>query len=264
MERAPSPPPVGRGRPPVRWQLTAIAAELFPDRHADLTVELIGSIRAALGEEGLERVLEARGQAQLVGLPEGAPRSCRQLGAGPGAPPGRGAQRRGLPGRGEVGRGRVPRAGRAPLPGVRRGVGLPGPLPDRARAVPGGAWATTSPSSGSSTCCRATSAVPTASPRLRRRPPLALRLAPSRCAPQCVLPLVGGRTAASHRQRSSGGSSLGPTWASSHAEMGPASRHRPSTRSLALAVCSQAATGHPRQTVRPLRRSRSMRGWSLA
>jgi predicted ArsR family transcriptional regulator len=65
VERAPSPPPVGRGRPPVRWQLTPIAAELFPDRHADLTVELIGSIRAALGEEGLERVLEARGQAQL-------------------------------------------------------------------------------------------------------------------------------------------------------------------------------------------------------
>jgi len=65
VERAPSPPPVGRGRPPVRWQLTSIAAELFPDRHADLTVELIGSIRAALGEEGLERVLEARGQAQL-------------------------------------------------------------------------------------------------------------------------------------------------------------------------------------------------------
>ena len=65
VERAPSPPPVGRGRPPVRWQLSAIAAELFPDRHADLTVELIGSIRAALGEEGLERVLEARGQAQL-------------------------------------------------------------------------------------------------------------------------------------------------------------------------------------------------------
>jgi len=49
----------------VRWQLSAIAAELFPDRHADLTVELIGSLRAALGEEGLERVLEARGQAQL-------------------------------------------------------------------------------------------------------------------------------------------------------------------------------------------------------
>ena len=66
VERAPSPPPVGRGRPPVRWQLTAIAAELFPDRHADLTVELIGSIRAALGDEGLERVLEARGQAQLT------------------------------------------------------------------------------------------------------------------------------------------------------------------------------------------------------
>ena len=48
VERAPSPPPVGRGRPPVRWQLTAIAAELFPDRHADLTVEPISStVRSA-------------------------------------------------------------------------------------------------------------------------------------------------------------------------------------------------------------------------
>ena len=73
VERAPSPPPVGRGRPPVRWQLTAIAAELFPDRHADLTVELIGSIRAALGEEGLERVLEARGQAQLAAYRKALP-----------------------------------------------------------------------------------------------------------------------------------------------------------------------------------------------
>jgi predicted ArsR family transcriptional regulator len=66
VERAPPPPPSGRGRPPVRWQLTSIAAELFPDRHADLTVELIGSIRTALGDEGLDRVLEARSRAQLA------------------------------------------------------------------------------------------------------------------------------------------------------------------------------------------------------
>jgi predicted ArsR family transcriptional regulator len=66
VERAPSPPPSGRGRPPVRWQLTSLASELFPDRHADLTVELIGSIRSALGEEGLDKVLAARSGAQLT------------------------------------------------------------------------------------------------------------------------------------------------------------------------------------------------------
>ena len=37
--------PAGRGRPPVAWHLTSLATSLFPDRHADLTVELIGSIR---------------------------------------------------------------------------------------------------------------------------------------------------------------------------------------------------------------------------
>ena len=39
-----SAPPQGRGRPPVRWRLTALANDLFPDRHADLTVELIEAI----------------------------------------------------------------------------------------------------------------------------------------------------------------------------------------------------------------------------
>jgi predicted ArsR family transcriptional regulator len=53
-----------RGRPPVRWSLTALAAELFPDRHADLTVELLDSIRAAVGEEGLDRVIDARARRQ--------------------------------------------------------------------------------------------------------------------------------------------------------------------------------------------------------
>jgi predicted ArsR family transcriptional regulator len=56
--------PIGRGRPPVRWRLTALAAELFPDRHGELTVELIGSIRDAVGEDGLERVIDARTAAQ--------------------------------------------------------------------------------------------------------------------------------------------------------------------------------------------------------
>ena len=59
--------PVGRGRPPVAWRLTPVATSLFPDRHADLTVELIDSIRAALGEKGLAKVLGSRARAQEAG-----------------------------------------------------------------------------------------------------------------------------------------------------------------------------------------------------
>ncbi|HUC32150.1 MAG TPA: metalloregulator ArsR/SmtB family transcription factor [Ilumatobacteraceae bacterium] len=59
-------PSSGRGRPPVHWRLTDAAAPLFADRHADLTVELIGSIRAALGEDALERVVRARSDRQLA------------------------------------------------------------------------------------------------------------------------------------------------------------------------------------------------------
>jgi predicted ArsR family transcriptional regulator len=73
VERAASPPPSGRGRPPVRWQLTPLAGELFPDRHADLTVELIGSIREALGEDGLDKVLAARSVSQLAAYQKALP-----------------------------------------------------------------------------------------------------------------------------------------------------------------------------------------------
>jgi predicted ArsR family transcriptional regulator len=61
-----SAPPQGRGRPPVRWKLTPLANELFPDRHADLTVELINAIREAVGEEGLDRVVANRAARQLA------------------------------------------------------------------------------------------------------------------------------------------------------------------------------------------------------
>ncbi|NIR35821.1 MAG: MarR family transcriptional regulator [Actinobacteria bacterium] len=57
-----------RGRPPVQWRLSPLAIELFPDRHADLTVELIDAIRAALGDDGLERVLAARDANHLAAL----------------------------------------------------------------------------------------------------------------------------------------------------------------------------------------------------
>jgi predicted ArsR family transcriptional regulator len=56
----------GRGRPAQRWRLTATAASLFPDHHADLTVSLLGVIRGTLGESGIDRVVDARTQAQLT------------------------------------------------------------------------------------------------------------------------------------------------------------------------------------------------------
>jgi len=57
--------PAGRGRPPVVWSLTEIAAELFPDRHADLTVELIAAIREAVGDDRLDQVIDVRARRQL-------------------------------------------------------------------------------------------------------------------------------------------------------------------------------------------------------
>jgi predicted ArsR family transcriptional regulator len=55
----------GRGRPPTHWKLTALAADLFPDRHGELTVELIAAIRDALGEDGLAAVIASRSNRQL-------------------------------------------------------------------------------------------------------------------------------------------------------------------------------------------------------
>jgi predicted ArsR family transcriptional regulator len=57
--------PSGRGRPPLHWRITPLSADLFPDRHGELTVELIGAIREALGEEGLDRVIATRAARQL-------------------------------------------------------------------------------------------------------------------------------------------------------------------------------------------------------
>jgi predicted ArsR family transcriptional regulator len=72
VERSPS-RPAGRGRPPVAWRLTPIATSLFPDRHADLTVDLIASIRDALGERGLAKVLGTRAKAQEAGYTKALP-----------------------------------------------------------------------------------------------------------------------------------------------------------------------------------------------
>ena len=72
----------GRGRPAVEWGLTPLAAELFPDRHGDLTVELVAAIRQAVGEDGLDAVVDARVARQLAAyrgvVPEPAAASLHQ------------------------------------------------------------------------------------------------------------------------------------------------------------------------------------------
>lgn len=62
-----------RGRPPVGWALSPLAIDLFPDRHSDLTVELIEAMRVALGDDGLEAVLAERDRVQLAGLDSAIP-----------------------------------------------------------------------------------------------------------------------------------------------------------------------------------------------
>lgn len=51
------------GRPAKLWRLTPAADRLFPDAHADLTVSLLASLRSALGDKGLDKVLSARAES---------------------------------------------------------------------------------------------------------------------------------------------------------------------------------------------------------
>lgn len=50
----------GRGRPERLWRLTAEGHQRFPDSHSDLTLELIASVRAVFGEDGLNRLIKER------------------------------------------------------------------------------------------------------------------------------------------------------------------------------------------------------------
>lgn len=51
---------VGVGRPRQNWALTEAGHRRFPDAHAQLTVQLIGSVRQLFGEQGLERLISQR------------------------------------------------------------------------------------------------------------------------------------------------------------------------------------------------------------
>jgi predicted ArsR family transcriptional regulator len=54
--------PRGVGRPAQVWGLTAAANARFPDTHAELTAHLLGAIRTQLGEEALDRLIDARAE----------------------------------------------------------------------------------------------------------------------------------------------------------------------------------------------------------
>lgn len=55
---------VGRGRPSMEWTLTERSMSLFPDRHGELTVDLLDATRQAFGAEGLDKILAVRADAQ--------------------------------------------------------------------------------------------------------------------------------------------------------------------------------------------------------
>lgn len=58
------------GRPVRRWLLTEAGHARFPDRHAELTLDLIGGVRTLFGEAGLEKLVVAREEA--------SERACRE------------------------------------------------------------------------------------------------------------------------------------------------------------------------------------------
>jgi predicted ArsR family transcriptional regulator len=51
------------GRPARRWLLTDAGHARFPDRHADLALQLITQVRALFGEEGMDKLIAARERA---------------------------------------------------------------------------------------------------------------------------------------------------------------------------------------------------------
>lgn len=50
------------GRPARYWQLTAAGHARFPDRHSELTVQLIAQVRTLFGAQGLDQLINAREQ----------------------------------------------------------------------------------------------------------------------------------------------------------------------------------------------------------
>ncbi len=56
-------PQTGAGRPRSHWALTPAGHARFPDTHAQLTVQLLATVREVFGEEGLDRLIATRERA---------------------------------------------------------------------------------------------------------------------------------------------------------------------------------------------------------
>lgn len=54
------------GRPAKLWKLSAAADRFFPNSHADLTVDLIHSMKEVFGEQGLAKLLSQRVKKQIA------------------------------------------------------------------------------------------------------------------------------------------------------------------------------------------------------
>lgn len=57
-------PADGRGRPSMIWSVSDPTDPVFPDRHGDLTVNLIDAVREAFGDRGLDQVIAIRALRQ--------------------------------------------------------------------------------------------------------------------------------------------------------------------------------------------------------
>ena len=55
-----------RGRPTRYWSLTEKSYSLFPDRHDELTSQLIESVKVVFGDNGLEQLISHREEASKV------------------------------------------------------------------------------------------------------------------------------------------------------------------------------------------------------
>ncbi|WP_198782561.1 helix-turn-helix transcriptional regulator [Shewanella putrefaciens] len=56
----------GRGRPTRYWGLTEQSRTHFADRHGELTVQLIDSVKIIFGDRGLEQLIDHREQSALL------------------------------------------------------------------------------------------------------------------------------------------------------------------------------------------------------
>ena len=69
-----------RGRPVHLWKLSAKGHDQFPDSHAQVTVELIESIRQTFGENSLDQIIERRNERILQQYREQMPEPDTDLG----------------------------------------------------------------------------------------------------------------------------------------------------------------------------------------